>query len=435
MSDLPNAFDRPAPARRRFLQTGAALGAASLLAAARALPAHAAGDEPILKLALIGCGGRGSGAAAQALEADGRTRLVAMADAFEDRLAQSLDALNKSGKFADRIDVPPERRFVGFDAFQPAIAAADVVLLATPPHFRPLHIEAAIAAGKHVFAEKPVAVDAPGVRRVLAACREARSKNLSVVSGLALRMSRHIGQIVDRVRDGAVGRVVALQANDYRGPIWVKPREPGMSDMTWHMRNWYYFTWLSGDFNVEQHIHMLDLCAMLRGDEYPVRAIGTGGRVVRTGPEFGNIFDHFAVTYEYADGVRLFATCRQQANCHSEISAEILGSDGQARLATRRPAITGPRAWSPRDEDNNPFLEEHVRLFQSIRAGSPINHGEYMARSTLMAIQGRMAAYTGRAVTWDEAMQSKEDLTPASYEWNAAPPDSPIAIPGVTRLV
>src|SRR5262245_9935525 len=257
--------------RRRFLGAAAAATAAGAIGAAalpRTLPVHAAGGD-LLRVGLIGCGGRGTGAAAQALQADENVKLVAMGDAFADRLAESLAKLKEKEPVARKVAVTPETSFVGFDAYKQVIAASDVVLLCAPPGFRPLHLQAAVEAGKHVFAEKPVAVDAPGVRSVLATCELAKRKNLSIVSGLCLRYDNGFKETVQRLHNGAVGDIFALQANDYRGPIWVKPRQPGWTDMYWQMRNWYYFTWLSGDFNVEQHVHFLDVCAWVMKNEYP----------------------------------------------------------------------------------------------------------------------------------------------------------------------
>jgi predicted dehydrogenase len=284
--------------RRGFLQHTSKVIAAGTLASSPAWGqgVHVSGNAE-LRIGLIGCGGRGTGAAAQALAADKEVKLVAMGDAFSDRLQSSLETLQKQKDIAAKIDVPAQRWFVGFDAYKQVIEHSDVVLLATPPHFRPMHIRAAVEAGRHVFAEKPVAVDAVGVRSVLASCEQARQKKLAVVSGLAMRYSYQYRETVKRIHDGALGEIRTLQANDYRGPIWVKPRQPGWTDMEWHMRNWYYFTWLSGDFNVEQHVHMLDLCSWIMRDEPPVRAYGTGGRQVRTGPEYGNIYDHHSIVY------------------------------------------------------------------------------------------------------------------------------------------
>ena len=397
---------------------------------------HAAGQETTLKVGLVGCGGRGTGAAAQALQADANVKLVALGDAFTDRLQTSLATLQKQKEVAHKIDVAPDRCFVGFDAYQNVLdCGVDVVLLTTPPHFRPMHLKAAVDAGKHVFAEKPVAVDAPGVRSVLATCEEAQRKNLSVVSGLCLRYSYGFQETIKRIHDGALGEIRALQANDFRGPIWVKPRQPGWTDMEWQMRNWYYFTWLGGDFNVEQHVHFLDVCAWIMKNQYPVSAVGLGGRQARTGPEFGNIYDHHSVIYEYANGVKLFSQCRQQAGCRNDMSSHVLGEKGAAEVSERRLRITAGVPWTYEGKKNEFYQTEHDELFAGIRNGKSINNGDYMAKSTLQAIMGRMATYTGQLITWDQAMNSTEDLSPKRYGWDAEPPPSPIAIPGLTKLV
>lgn len=425
------------PSRRDFLETSSAAALGSLAALTLPQYVHAAGSD-LLKVGLVGCGGRGSGAAAQALKADENVKLWAMGDAFSDRLESSLESLQTKDGLSAKIDVPRERRFVGFDAYKEVIASCDVVLLATPPQFRPLHLAAAVAAGKHVFAEKPVAVDAPGVRRVLATCEEAAKRGLSVVSGLCLRYDYRFQETVKRIHDGQVGKVMALQANDYRGPIWVKPRQPDWSDMTWHMRNWYYFTWLSGDFNVEQHVHFLDVCAWIMNNEYPAKAVGLGGRQVRTGPEFGHIYDHFSVTYEYENGTKLFSNCRQQAGCDNDMSAHVLGTKGTVVLNERKRGMrikSDSGEWTYDGPENNLYQTEHDELFASIRKGQPINNGQYMAHSTLLAIMGRMAAYTGEAITWEMALNSQEDLTPPAYDWEVKLAMPPVAMPGITKYV
>jgi predicted dehydrogenase len=418
--------------RRNFLQSTAALAATSVITS----NAHAQGNDE-LKVGLIGCGGRGTGAAEQALKADRNVKLFAMADAFDDKIQASLTRLQADRDIANKIDVPAVRRHVGFDGYRQVIASCDVVLLCTPPHFRPIHLRAAVQAGKHVFAEKPCAVDAPGVRHVLETCRDAQRRNVSVVSGLCLRHDNGFKDTVQRIHDGAIGNIVALQANDLRGPIWRRERARDWSDMTWQMRNWYYYTWLSGDFNVEQHVHYLDVCAWLMRDTYPVRCYGTGGRQTRTGAEFGHIYDHFAVVYEWENGVKLFSQCRQQVGCRNDMSGHALGSRGTALLTERRRGLilrTGNNERVYEGPANNMYQTEHDALFASIRNGRPINNGEYMAKSTLMAIQARMAAYTGQMVTWDQAMNSREDLSPAGYTFDARPPAAEVAMPGVTRL-
>lgn len=420
--------------RRGFLKNSAATLATTAIVA----NAHAAGSD-VLRIGLIGCGGRGTGAAAQALHADSNVKLTTMGDAFEDRLQFSLASLKKDPAIADKIDVKPEQCFVGFDAYKQVIANVDVVLLTAPPHFRPLHLQAAVDAGKHVFAEKPVAVDAPGVRKVLEICEQARKKNLSIVSGLCLRYDRGFQETMLRIHDGVIGDVTAIQANDLRGPIWVKPRQPDWTDMHWQMRNWYYFTWLSGDFNVEQHVHFLDVAAWIMKDTYPVKAVGMGGRQQRTGPEFGNIYDHHSVVYEYAGGTKLFAWCRQQPRCKNEISAAVMGSKGTGLINENKDGLRltghkGDALWRYQGQHKNMYQVEHDLLFAAIRNGKPINNGEYMSKSTLLAIMGRMATYTGQTITWDMALNSKEDLTPPKYEWGPiATPE--IAVPGKTKFV
>ena len=421
----------PSESRRDFLKTSTKLAVTGGVLASgftSALPVHAAGSDT-LRIGLIGCGGRGSGAAAQALEADDNVKLTAMADIFADRLDLSLQNLRNIPEVSGKIDVPAERKFTGFDAYQQLIeSGVDVVLLATPPHFRPLHLKAAIDAGKHVFAEKPVAVDAPGVRSVLDTCRLAQEKSLSVVSGLCLRYDAGFQQTVQRLHDGAIGDIHTLFANDYRGPIWVKPRQPDWTDMHWQIRNWYYFTWLSGDFNVEQHVHYLDVCAWIMGG-YPSSALGLGGRQVRTGPEYGNIYDHHSVVYEYANGTRLVSNCRQQPGCQNLINSFVFGSRGRAEVSESRLMIDNGTAWQFDQKVKNMYQVEHDELFASIRRGQTINNGEYMAKSTLLAIMGRMATYTGQRITWEQAMESTEDLSPPSYEWGPLP-EVKIAIPG-----
>ena len=414
--------------RRDFLGTAAAAAAASAL---HVPLVHSAGSD-VLKVGLIGCGGRGTGAAEQALNADPNVKLVAMGDAFPDRLQSSLKILKKT--HPEKVDVKEESCFVGFDAYKSVIAASDVVLLCEPPHFRPLHLKAAIEAGKHVFAEKPVAVDGPGIRSVLASCEEAKKKSLSVVSGLCLRYDAGFREMMKRVHDGEIGEVIALQANDYRGGRWARPRKPEWSDMTYHMRNWYNFTWLSGDFNVEQHVHYLDVCAWALKDAYPIKAIGMGGRQVLVEAEYGNIYDHFAVVYEYASGARMYSNTRQQRGCKNDMSAFAMGSKGRALISEGPLRIVGEKPWEYQAKHRSMYQVEHDELFASIRAGKPINNGEYMSKSSLMAIMGRMAAYTGQQITWDQALNSKEDLSPPKYDWDLALAPPQVAIPGQTKF-
>jgi predicted dehydrogenase len=434
----------PSTSRRRFLQTSTAVaaGAGLLLSDRIARSAHAGATGETLRVGLVGCGGRGRGAAVQALTADPNTRLVALADAFADYVERSVKILKKT-EVADRVAVDGDHRFSGFDAYRKLIESdVDVVLLATPPHFRPAHLKACVEAGKHVFAEKPVAVDAPGIHAVLAACDEAEKKGLSIVSGLMYRYERAKLETMKRIHDGAIGQIVAIQTTYNVGPPWFrnKDRQSGWTEMEYQMRNWYPFTWLSGDHNVEQHVHSLDKSAWALRDEPPQKAWGSGGRQVRSAPAIGNIFDHHCVTYECNNGVRVYSHCRRQAGCSNEVSDYVLGTKGRCDLMKHR--IEGETNWQYEGPNPNKYVAEHEALFASIRAGRPINNGLYMAQSTMWAILGRMTTYTGRAITWEQAMGSREDLSPSRYAWDAEPPilpdkdgNYPIAVPGVTKFV
>jgi predicted dehydrogenase len=422
--------------RRQFLAASAASTSAIL---ACQLPAvHAAGTDT-LRIALIGCGGRGTGAATQALRADPHVKLVAMGDAFPDRLQASLDQLKAESDLGDKVDVAPDHRFTGFDAYKGVLASGvDVVLLATPPHFRPIHLKAAVEAGKHVFCEKPVAVDAPGVRSVMETCREAKRKNLAIVSGLCWRYHHGKRETMQRVHDGAVGDIVTLHTNYNVHGLWHKDRGPGMSDMEWQIRNWLYFTWLSGDHIVEQHIHSLDKMAWAMKDEPPVRAFGLGGRQSRTAPEFGQIFDHHAVCFEYASGVKLFSYCRQQDGTPNDVSDYIIGTLGTCdvmkhTITARSQQTPSWKYGASKAAKDDMYQNEHNELFASIRAAKPINDGEWMTKSTLLAIMGRMATYTGQWITWDMALNSKQDLSPAKYEFGSLPTRE-VALPGITKF-
>jgi predicted dehydrogenase len=393
----------------------------------------------VIRVGLIGCGsprgGRGRGAAEQCLNAGPNVKLVAMADAFKDHLDFTRDYLKKHFP-AEKVDVPEERAFVGLDAFQKLcdLKEIDLVLLAAPPGFRPAHIQAAVAAGKHIFAEKPVAVDAPGVRAVLKACEDAKQKNLSIVSGLCWRYDVGMRATFQKVHEGGVGDIQAMQCTFNTGSLWHIPAK-SYDNVEAQLRNWLYFTWLSGDFNVEQHIHSLDKMAWAMKDEYPIKAVGLGGRQVRTGEDFGHIFDHHSVVYEYKNGVKLFSNCRQQANTAGDVSDHIFGTKGVCDVF--RHVIRGEKPWKYTADksvrDPGMYQNEHNELIASIRNGKPINNGEYMAKSTLMAIMGRMATYTGQAVTWDKAFNSQEVLMPEKVEWGAKAVPT-VAKPGITKL-
>jgi predicted dehydrogenase len=441
MTYHPEAQMNEPIARRTFLQRSGRLAAASALVSTLSVArgAHAAGSD-VLRVGLVGCGARGSGAAVNALKADKNAKLTAMADLFPEKIESSLKQLTVA--VGAQIAVDPSCCYAGFDAGKQLIESdVDVVLLAEPPHFRPIHLKQCVDAGKHVFAEKPVAVDAPGVRSVMASADEARKKGLSVVSGLMFRYDPAIKETIQRVRDGAVGKIVSLQETFMMGAAsgW-RSGNPGQTEMERQLRNWYFYTWLSGDHNVEQHVHSLDKASWVLGDVPPVAAWGLGGRQVRTEPKFGNIYDHHAVVYEYASGVRVYSLCRQQPGCYNNVGDLVLGSKGEASLLGHR--IEGENKWRYQGPKANAYDLEHEALFASIRNAKPINNGHYMAQSTLVGIMGRMADYSGQRVTWEQAMQSQLSLAPSRYAMDADPPilpeadgRYPIAMPGITEAV
>lgn len=418
--------------RRNFLKSSSLAVAGGTLAAAWASPAHAAGSD-ILKVGLIGCGGRGSGAAVNAMRAEPNVQLVAMADAFPDRLQHSRNVLQR--QLGKQFAVTEETSFHGFDAYKQLIASdVDVVLLCTPPHFRPIQLKAAIEAGKHVFCEKPVAVDGPGLRSVLETVKLAKQKNLNLVSGLCWRYDYGVRETMKRIQDGAIGDIVAVQENYLTGTLWHRGRKPEWSEMEYQMRNWLYFTWLSGDHIVEQHIHSLDKAVWLMGDKPPVKCVGLGGREMRTAEQWGHVFDHFAVCYEWENGTKTFAYTRQMSGCKNNVEDYVLGTKGRAMIL--RNSIEGTKensAWRYRGPKPSMYDVEHKELFAAIRSGNTINNGQYMTHSTLMAIMGREACYTGQEITSEQMFNSKQHLAPTKYAWGDVEiPD--VAQPGRTKL-
>ena len=426
----PNPTDNLRPSRRDFLKTSTAALAGGVTASFGALPAvHAAGSDEI-RVGLIGCGSRGTGAAQNVLDSSPGVKLVAMGDVFKDHIDISLKNLEK---FADKIDVAEDRRFVGFDAYEKVLASdVNYVILATPPGFRPMHLKAAVAASKNTFSEKPVAVDGPGIRSVLETYEEAKSKGLAIGVGTQRRHQTGYLETLKRIHGGAIGEITEARVYWNQGPIWVHPRQEGWSDMEWQLRNWYYFTWLCGDHIVEQHVHNLDVANWVMGS-HPIRAVGLGGRQVRTGPEYGNIYDHFAIDYEYGNGVRMASYARQMPNCENNISEALVGTKGFCQV--NKYAITGAHAWKFPGKDNLPYVQEHTDLIAAIRAGKPYNELKNVAETTMTAILGRMAAYTGKAVTWDQALNSTEILMPPKVDWDVSLAVAPVAMPGQTELV
>ncbi len=430
---LQTPESRPSESRREFLKSTSAAAVGATLAANLLIPKFAHGDgdgSATLKVGLIGCGGRGSGAAVNAINADGNCRLVALADAFEDRLQEHRQQLAKRG---EKLTVTDDMCFVGFDAYQQLLATdVDMVILATPPHFRPEHFRACVEAGKHTFVEKPVAVDAPGIHSVLESTEIARQKNLSVVSGLCWRYDYGVRETMKRIEDGAIGDIVAIQSDYPAGSLWYRGNDPSWSPMEYQMRNWYYYTWLSGDHNVEQYIHGLDKIAWLMGDKMPLRAYGMGGRQQRTEAKYGHIFDHHAVVYEFDKGVRAFSYTRQQAGCSSGLNGVdeyVMGTKGQALIVKHQ--IKGENPWRYRDSKPSMYDVEHQELLASIRSGKAINDGVRMANSTMIGIMGRMCTYTGQTLTWDQCFNSSERLGPETYAWGDMP-EPEVAIPGIT---
>jgi predicted dehydrogenase len=424
--------------RRNFLKQSAATAALGALVIPRAVHADGDGSET-LKLGLIGCGNRGSGAVIDALRADPNVELVAMGDAFADVAHERHEMLQQQKEFASRIKVSPENIFPkdgqSFDAYKQVVdSGVDVVILATPPHFRPQHLAYAVEKGKHCFVEKPVGVDVPGVKSVQASCAKAKEKNLAIITGLCWRSEPGVIETINRLRDGAIGDIQAIQSCYNTGLLWHRGDKPDWSRMEYQIRNWLYYTWLSGDHIVEQAIHSLDKVNWLMGDVSPVSAFGMGGRQQRTDKKFGNIYDHHTVFYEFPNGVRAFFTCRQQENTAVMVDELVLGAGGSAQVLAKK--IDGPKPWHYRAASKKPadmYMLEHVNMYKSIRGGTPLNQGDIMCNSTLVAIMGRMCTYTGQKITWDQLMASDERLGPQDYQWGDVP-ETPVAIPGETKL-
>ncbi|MEX2015898.1 MAG: Gfo/Idh/MocA family oxidoreductase, partial [Candidatus Hydrogenedentales bacterium] len=356
-----------------------------------------------------------------------QAKLVELADAFPDYLEAAYTKLKESPE-GERVTVDEDHRFVGFDGYKGVIDSCDVILLCEPPNFRAKHLRAAVDAGKHVFAEKPIAVDGAGVRSVMETCRLAREKKLNIVSGLCYRYQFAKQDVVKRVHDGAVGDIVVLETKYNTGGLWHRGSSPDWSEMEYQIRNWIYFNWLSGDHINEQHIHSLDKIAWAM-NEYPVKATASGGRVVRTDEKYGNVYDHFNTTYEWANGVRGFSSCRQWEGADTDVSDHVYGTKGVAHIQTHAIEPRGGSAW--RHEESGPddmYQNEHDALFRAIRNGETIVD-EYMCDSTLMAIMGRESAYTGRTVTREEILNSDVQLGPENPEWGPSPV-APVPSPG-----
>ncbi|PPL00303.1 Gfo/Idh/MocA family oxidoreductase [Parapedobacter indicus] len=430
--------------RRDFLKTSAVLAGGAVLSGMPFMGAHASVDDTI-KVVLVGCGGRGTGATFNALASGANIKIVALADAFRDRLDEAYKKLSE--RHADKLDVPEDRKFVGFDAYQKAIPLADVVILATSPGFRPIHFEEAVRQGKHIFMEKPVATDIPGIRRVLAAAEEAKRKKLNVVVGLQRRYQANYREAIKRIQDGALGDIVSGQVYWNSGGVWVRPRKPEQTEMEYQMRNWYYFNWLCGDHIVEQHVHNIDVANWVKGS-YPVSIQGTGSRAWRNGKEYGEIYDNHAVELTYADGSVIYSQCRHFEGTSNRVDETFQGTKGRIYLSAANDATLwdskGNELYNhPKRGNANPYEQEHVELFDAIAKGEyKFDNAEYGAYSTLTGIIGRLATYSGQVIKWDDALKSNVNLMPERFAWDALPkvlPDEnglyPYAIPGQTVVL
>lgn len=440
----------PSYSRRAILQSSAAVASAPLIGGCATLTTGAAapaGDSHPLRIGLIGCGGRGTGAAYQALMAEGGGGvLYAVGDVFPDRIESSLAYLDQalapteadpdSGTEAlpdrrARLQVAPDRRFVGFGAYENVIEEVDVVLLATPPVFRPQHLRAAVEADKHVFCEKPFAVDAHGVRSALETSALAERKQLSLVAGFCWRYNIRHRAFYERLQAGALGELRAFYSTYNAGPPRVFPPEPGWSEMEWQIRNWKSVQWLSGDHITEQAVHSLDKMAWAFADQPPISVVAIGGRQARGGPENGNIFDHFGATFDYGDGRQGFHMSRQMDGCAFENNDYFQGENGHARIEGWTPLhqMVAEETWTYDGPGNDMYQQEHDELFASIRSGKPRNDGVWAAQSSMLAVMTRMSAYTGQSVTWEEAMSSDDRMSRDAYAMTASPM-RPVPIPG-----
>jgi len=429
--------------RRSFVKS-ATIGTGALLTTPFSLEAMAnSSNSKKLKLAVVGCGGRGTGAAVQALRADKDVELVAMADAFGDKVENSLKYISEELDGEIKINVKQKNRFTGFNAYQKAIDLADVVILATPPGFRPQHFEYAVNNDKHVFMEKPLATDSYGVRRVLKAAKLAEEKKLNVVVGLQRRYEKKYLALYDRINKGDVGKIVSGQVYWNGAGVWVRKRESNQTEMEYQMRNWYYFNWICGDHIVEQHIHNIDVANWFIG-EFPKSASGMGGREVRKGIDHGQIFDHHYVEFSYPGGAVISSQCRHQPGTNRNVSEVFQGTKSNIYTKAKSKIVdhNGNDLFIYDGQgDKSPYQIEHDELFKSIRNGGVINNAEYGAKTTLTAIMGRMATYTGKEITWEQALNSNHILVPDDLDWDSTPPvipdengKYPVPIPGVTKI-
>ena len=433
--------------RRNFVKESTLLAGGLLLAPNLIAASSGFNQTKRLKIAVVGCGGRGTGAASQALRADENVELVALADAFKDRVEKAYTNLSKMFGSSDKMNVKPSNKFVGFGSYKKAIDAADVVILTTPPGFRPQHFEYAVAQGKHVFMEKPVATDVAGIKKVLNAAKVAKAKNLNVVVGLQRRYQNSYIQAHNLIEKGKIGQIVSGQIYFNMGALWTRPREFNQKEMEYQMKNWYYFTWICGDHILEQHIHNIDVANWFIGG-YPIKATGTGGRETRNGKDHGHIFDHHVVEFEYENGTIISSQCRQQNGTKTRVNETFQGTKGTVHTSGGGSTIlkdyNGKQIYTHDNEnDMNPYQLEHNRLFKSIRNGEVIGDAENAAKSNMTAIMGRMATYSGKEITWDKALASNHKLVPDEdmLTFDSVPPvirdefgNYPVPVPGKTTF-
>jgi myo-inositol 2-dehydrogenase / D-chiro-inositol 1-dehydrogenase len=438
MSEDGNGIDN---GRRDILRSSVA-GAALLASYGRIAAAQGAASDEI-RIGLVGCGGRGTGAVRNLLENKPipNVKLVAMGDLFKDCLDDSYKNLQKREAIAkDTLAVTPDKMFVGFDAYKKVLATdCNYVILASPPGFRAAHLKEAVAAGKHVFTEKPMAVDGPGIRTCFEVAEEAAHKKLGIGVGLQRHHSKGYLEAMKRIRQGAIGEIIGGRCFWLQRDLWVKPRQTTWTDVEWQIRNWLYFAWLSGDHIVEQHIHNIDVVQWAIGKP-PVAAVGMGGRQQRTDPAFGHIYDHFAVDFEYPNEVHVISMARQIPGCHNDITEHVLGTKGRAEMANKTFKIAAHRGngrgWSyDGSKDTDPYVQEHIDLVAAIRKGKPYNELKAATESNLAAIMGRMAAYTGKRVTWEQALNSRESLYPSGDLKFGKMEVAKVAIPGTTEVI
>jgi predicted dehydrogenase len=428
----------PGYSRRQFLQNSVLTGAAAYAATSLVRNAHAAGSD-VIKIGLIGCGGRGSGAAANAMNAGKDVHLVAMCDLFGERIEDARPRLK--GMYPEQVTVADDHCFTGFDGYQKLIASdVDVVLIAASSHFHPAMLTAAVAAGKHIFCEKPHGLDVPAWKISVAAAEEAKKKNLCLVSGLCWRYDLGVREAMKRVLDGQIGEIIAIQENYIGTPYIFRERKPEWSELEYQFQNWYHFNWLSGDQTAQQLIHSIDKGSWALGDVPPVKVWGMGGRQVCTEPKYGDQFDHHASVFEYANGVRMFAYTRDMLGCYNQTADFILGTKGKAFLPNKC-RIEGQNPWHYEGPRPSMYDVEHKELFEAIRAGKTIHNGNYMHTSSMLAIMAQLTCYTGQEVTWEAAMNLQSTFTLPRYAWDVEPTVKPdangqyaTAMPGITEL-